>query len=85
MIVVYRPVHRLKAEGRQPEVFVGQSMGFLLSLRATDFEIKHVDGRSEVHLSRNLTTQEALELGQALVNAARGTTNAPWITEVVET
>jgi len=84
VIVTYQQVHRIERDGRQPEVFVGRNMGFLLSLRTSDFEIKHVDGKAEVHLSRNLTTAEALALGQALVAAAQSRHTQPAAAEIVE-
>lgn len=84
MIVAYQQVHRIERDDRQPEVFVGRGMGFLLSLKTSDFEIKHVDGRAEVHLSRNLTTAEALALGQALVAAALAPRTQPVLAEIME-
>lgn len=84
MIVAYQQVHHIEGDGRQPEVFVGRSVGFLLSLKTSDFEIRHVDGRAEVHLSRNLTTAEVLALGQALVAAALAPRTQPGLAEIVE-
>lgn len=72
MIVAYHSVYQDHVSGKQPRLFVGRNVDFLLTMRTSDFEVRYVDGKAEVCLSRNMTPDEVLELGEALVAAATG-------------
>jgi len=71
VIVAYKPAWESKQEidDTRPKVFVGVSGGnVLLMLTTSDFEVSYVDGKAAISLSRNLSAEEAHDLGVALMN-----------------
>lgn len=73
MLIAYHPIYQSKKENdydRQPELFVGQAVQFLLSLRTTDFDIRYKDGVAEVSLARHMSPKEIKTMALAIVDAA---------------
>ena len=85
MLIAYNPIFQSKKQNdydKQPSLFAGNSgMGICLSLNTSDFQVQYVDGKAQVHLSRNLTSDECRELGKALIESANANdrNQAEWV------